>query len=186
MKAAATANGTAETVRRRTKTKAPWASRVSLGGTAGYPTATPPLTDAESQLFDAIHANKEEQLRMALEQVVVTVKLLVHWREVTAFSNPPPLFQGASADSTTTVAEEEQFSAGAMTALMLAVKLHRNRVAKALLESGADVHRKRPHNDATAVIIPTCINYPRPPLQICPARHMRTLPAVHMCPVRQR
>jgi murein DD-endopeptidase MepM/ murein hydrolase activator NlpD len=31
MKAAATANGTAETVRRRTKTKAPWASRVSLG-----------------------------------------------------------------------------------------------------------------------------------------------------------
>ena len=67
------------------------------------------------------------------------------------------LSEGASVDSTGDVEKEPKVSAGVVTALMLAVKLGRNRIAKLLLERGADVHARRPgtcewpHNRTTAV-----------------------------------
>ena len=83
--------------------------------------------------------------------------------------NPAPLFaairaddvrrleralsEGASVDSTAAVEAEDGlppgYSAGAVTALMLAVGLGRNRIARLLLERGADVHARAHHGTTT-------------------------------------
>ena len=66
----------------------------------------------------------------------------------------PTLSEGASVDGTAAVEAEDglprEYSAGAVTALMLAVGLRRNRIVRLLLARGADVHA-RAHHGFTAV-----------------------------------
>ena len=87
------------------------------------PPPQPPVDPSNALLFAAIRADDAQQLERALSE-------------------------GASVDGTM---EEPLFWTGAITALMLAIKLGRNRIAKLLLERGADVHARRPHNSATAL-----------------------------------
>ena len=95
------------------------------------PAAPPPPEppDIPASLFAAIRADDVRRLERALSE-------------------------GASVDSTAAVEAEDGFppgySAGAVTALMLAVGLGRNRIARLLLERGADVHA-RAHYGFTAV-----------------------------------
>ena len=83
--------------------------------------ADPP--DATASLFAAIRANVRECRRVRrLERA---------------------LSEGASVDSVAALEadeEEDGFLTGAVPALVLAVRLGRNRIAKLLLERGADVH----------------------------------------------
>ena len=94
---------------------------------AAPPPAEPP--DIPASLFAAIRADDVRRLERALSE-------------------------GASVDSTAAVEAEDgfspEYSAGAVTALMLAVWLGRNRIARLLLERGADVHA-RDHHGFTAV-----------------------------------
>ena len=88
------------------------------------PAAPPPAEPPDGPLFAAIRANDVRRLERALSE-------------------------GASVDGTVAVEEEEAtaffFVFGTVTALILAIGLGHNRVARLLLERGADVH-------ATAII----------------------------------
>ena len=88
------------------------------------PAAPPPAEPPDSSLlFAAIRADDAQQLERALSE-------------------------GASVDSTVHVEAEDGFPAGyvakPVTALMLAVGLGHNRIAKLLLERGAGVHTRGP------------------------------------------
>ena len=86
------------------------------------PAAPPPAEPPDSSLlFAAIRADDAQQLERALSE-------------------------GASVDSTVHVEEEDGFPApySGSTALMLAVGLGHNRIAKLLLERGAGVHTRDP------------------------------------------
>ena len=94
------------------------------------PPDAPAPTDAAQRLMHAIRAGDEGRVEAALRD-------------------------GASANTTTTVegGEFDNTSAGAMSALMLAIKLGNIQAAARLLEAGADVHWVRPHNGVGAAYI---------------------------------
>ena len=90
------------------------------------PTSLPPAEPPDDSLFAAIRADDVQRLERALSE-------------------------GASVNSTMNVEAEKGLSAGVVTALMRAITLGRNNIAKLLLERGADVHARRPHNSMTAL-----------------------------------
>ena len=97
------------------------------------PTAPPPAEPPDTPLFAAIRADDVQRLERALSE-------------------------GASVDGTVALEAEDGFpptvyANGTVTALMLAVGLGRNRVARLLLERGADVHARACSIGATAVYI---------------------------------
>ena len=83
------------------------------------PAAPPPAEPPDNPLFAAIRADNVQRLERALSE-------------------------GASVDSTAAVKEEEatDFFFGTVTALILAIRLGHNRVARLLLERGADVRAR--------------------------------------------
>ena len=93
----------------------------------GPPAAPPPAEPPDDPLFAAIRADDVQRLERALSE-------------------------GALVDSTAALEEEEatDFFSGTVTALILATRLGHNRIARLLLERGADVH-ERDDFGATAV-----------------------------------
>ena len=65
------------------------------------------------------------------------------------------LHEGASVDSTITLAKDEfkNVSAGPASVLIFAIAQGHNGIVKLLLERGADVHWARPHNGVNALFI---------------------------------
>ena len=100
------------------------------------PAAPPPAEPPDKVLFAAIRAGDVQLFLGALECA---------------------LFEGASVDSRAAVEAADGFPEGyewvKVTALMLAVRLGRNRIANLLLERGSDVHARVPFFGATAVHI---------------------------------
>ena len=97
------------------------------------PTAPPPAEPPDTPLFAAIRADDVQRLERALSE-------------------------GASVDGTVALEAEDGFpptvyANGTVTALMLAVGLGRNRVARLLLERGANVHARGGNIGASAVHI---------------------------------